>query len=191
MRVFRYLCEEELKAILNGEMDNVGKLQINNRSNTHHYKQGVKYLHFFKHLEDLHKIRDIKRYTEKNFYVGMFDIPLTTLIMSSGKGYYPASGYDLDHETIREYAVPAEKVKPEHLVYYMLDNNRELTSNQVKSEIMVEDSYDKKRTKPQELVYVPYKDPRKVQTKSANIGQEPLPSVQNPTQKSTTEDRCQ
>ncbi len=191
MRVFRYLCEEELKAILNGEMENVGKLQINNRSNTHHYKKGVKYLHFFKNLEDLHKIRDIKRYTEKNFYVGMFDIPLTTLIMSRGKGYYPASGYDLDHETIREYAVSADKVKPEHLVYYMLDNNRELTSNQVKGEIMVEDSYDKKRTKPQELVYVPYQDPRKTQAKSASIEQESLTQMQNPEPKATTEDRCQ
>ena len=132
MRVYRYLCEEELKSILDGTMYRVGTSKINNASNTHHYKAGVKYLHFFKNIDDLQDIRAIKKYNENVFYVGLFDIPLTTLLPNSGKGYYEGHGYDFDHKVVREYAVPADKIKPEHLVFYMEDKSRDVTSEEVK-----------------------------------------------------------
>ena len=131
MRVYRYLCEEELQSILDGSMNKVGTTKINNASNTHHYKPGVKYLHFFKNLEDLHDIRMIKKYNKNNFYVGLFDIPLPTLLMNMGKGYYEAHGYDMDRVTIREYAIPADKIKPEYLVFYMQDKERNVTHQDV------------------------------------------------------------
>ena len=143
MRVYRYLCEEELKSILDGTMHGVGTSKINNASNTHHYKPGVKYLHFFKNLEDLQDIRMIKKYNQNVFYVGLFDIPLPTLLMNSGKGYYESHGYDMDRITIREYAVPADKIKPEHLVFYMQDKERNVTSKEVEeSEAKCKQAFD-------------------------------------------------
>ena len=132
MRVYRYMCEEELASILDGSMNRVGTTKINNASNTHHYKPGVKYLHFFKNLEDLQDIRMIKKYNKNVFYVGLFDIPLPTLLLNSGKGYYEPHGYDSDRVIIKEYAVPADKIKPEYLVFYMQDKERNVTHQEVK-----------------------------------------------------------
>lgn len=132
MRVYRYLCEEELKAILDGEMKNIGRRRFNNNSNNHHYKPGVKYLHFFKHLKDLQDIRMIKENEDNTFYVGVFDIPLPTLLAYSGKGYYEAHGYDVNYITIREYAVPSDKVKPDQLLFYMQDKERDVTHQEVR-----------------------------------------------------------
>ena len=132
MRVYRYLCEEELKAILDGEMKNIGRRRFNNHSNNHHYKTGVKYLHFFKHLKDLQDIRMIKQNEDNTFYVGVFDIPLPTLLAYSGKGYYEAHGYDVNYITIREYAVPSDKIKPDQLLFYMQDKERDVTHQEVR-----------------------------------------------------------
>lgn len=129
MRVYRYMCEAELRAFLDGDISKIGTSRVNNASNTHHYKQGVKYLHFFKRLDDLNSIRDIKRGRDEVYYIGAFDIPLPTLLFNSGVGYYAGHGYDNYHETVREYAVPAEQIKSEYLVFYVADKNKDLTKD--------------------------------------------------------------
>jgi|GEM_PF-2977595 len=132
MRVYRYMCEAELKAFLEGNMAKVGTSRVNNASNTHRYKQGVKYLHFFKNVEDLRSIREIKASSKDNYYIGLFDIPLPILAMGMGKGYYNGRGYDIDHITVREYAIPAEKVKADNLVFYIEDEKRDILAKEVK-----------------------------------------------------------
>jgi hypothetical protein len=51
MIVYRYLSEKELNLIMQGKIDNLGSYYTKEgfkKVNTHKYKSGVKYLHFFK-----------------------------------------------------------------------------------------------------------------------------------------------
>lgn len=121
MKVYRYMCEEELEAMLNGEMDKIGRLQKNDKTNNHHYKKGVRYLHFFKNLQDIDKIKIINKHSDKVFYIGTFNIPLRFLLQGVGVGYYPVRGYDADYITAREYIMPVEKFQPKYLVEYTRD----------------------------------------------------------------------
>ncbi len=131
MRVYRYMCEAELKAFLEGDMEKLGSTKVNNASNTHKYKQGVKYLHFFKNVEDLRSIRGIKASLKDNYYIGLFDIPISILAMGMGKGYYNGRGYDIDHVAVREYAIPVEKIKADNLVFYIEDEKRDILAAEV------------------------------------------------------------
>lgn len=133
MKVYRYLCEAELNKILNGDMERVGTIYGNqNASNTHNYKPNTPYMHFFAKLTDLEKIRDLKAFEPQNFYIALFDIPVTKLLLHTGKGFYPTSGYDVDYDSVREFAVPSSDVKAEHLKFYMKDENRGLSPQDVK-----------------------------------------------------------
>ena len=127
MKVYRYLRENELNSFLNSDMDNIGsEYSQGSVSNTHKYKEGVKYLHFFARIEDLQSIRDLKRKSQDDFYVCRFDIPFLTLLTNKGKGYYECSGYDVPYNVIKEYAIPTDMLKPEHLTAYVKDQDREL-----------------------------------------------------------------
>ena len=95
-------------------------------SNTHKYKEGVKYLHFFQSLKDLKHIEKV-RDRNKEHFVAQFDIPILTLLSCAGKGYYPASGYDLDCEVVREYAIPVDNIRPSFLEGYV--SSREFSTS--------------------------------------------------------------
>ena len=121
MKVYRYMCKEELEAILNCDIDKIGRTQKNDKFNNHHYKKDIKYLHFFKNLKDIEKIKKINKHSDKQFYIGTFNIPLRFLLQGMGVGYYPTRGYDADYVTAREFIVPVEKFKPNYLVEYIRD----------------------------------------------------------------------
>ena len=127
MEVYRYLHQSELNNILNGKTEELGKENDKPgklRKNTHKYKEGIKYIHFFKSKSSMLMTSYLYHKLDGNFFFCTFDIPITTLIRYGGKGYYPASGYD-NLTVLNEYAVPADKFKPEWLKEYTLDINRD------------------------------------------------------------------
>lgn len=127
MIVYRYLSMEEILDYINGRFDKIGGFYDKSTlSNTHRYKPGERYLHFFKSLQNL---EDIKRVTRKHpdMLIAKFDIPFTTLIKHLGIGYYEASGYDIDVNKVREFAIPTKKLKIEYFVSCARDRNSILT----------------------------------------------------------------
>lgn len=130
MIVYRYLSKEELTNILNNNLNKIGNVCYDKKySNTHHYNKDIPYLHFFKYLKDIDKIQSIK-HKANNLYLCKFNIPISKLIFHLGTGYYSAHGYDTDYETVREYAIPANKIKTEYLVSYIQDKSLNLTKEE-------------------------------------------------------------
>lgn len=122
MIVYRYTTKEEIIKFLNGEMNEVGSVYKGKiENNTHHYKLGERYVHFFKNLRQINVLRKYKKY-QKDMYVAKFNIPLLTLAKCSGKGYYDARGYDVYIETLKEFAVPSELLKKEFFVSCIKDD---------------------------------------------------------------------
>lgn len=150
------MCKGELDDWLNGNMQDLGaEFNDNNLSNTHNYKIGNSYLHFFANIKDLEHIRNIKRSENGDFYVGLFDIPAIKLLPHMGKGFYETRGYDVNFEKVREFAIPSIDMKPEYLLYYMKDQKRDLQPKHIKAEVhkaILKDKHSKiKRCSPTEL----------------------------------------
>ncbi len=116
MIVLRYTTSQELKYMLNGEIHKLGtECYGENLSNTHKYKKGIKYLHFFKKGSSLKYIHRILN--KKDVYICKFDIPLPILIKGVGVGTYEAKrGYDMVRLT--EFAIDARKFKKEWIVEF-------------------------------------------------------------------------
>ena len=129
MVVYRYLSQRELDAFLRGDLDSVGAEYYESEksvSNTHAYKEGVRYLHFFQSLKDLRYIEKVRTQNKEHF-IAQFNIPIMTLIHYAGKGYYPPRGYDCDYEIIREYAIPVDSIRPSFLEGYV--SSREFSAS--------------------------------------------------------------
>ena len=127
MEVYRYLTMEEILDYVNGRFDQIGRVYTEkNAHNSHRYKPDQKYVHFFKNLKDFETIQRFKG-RKGDMLIAKFDIPFTTLVRHMGVGYYDASGYDLDHETIREFAIPTTKLKQSYLVAVAKDKDGLLT----------------------------------------------------------------
>ena len=127
MEVYRYLHQSELNNILNGNTDKLGRefdKPGKERKNTHKYKEGVKYIHFFKSKSSMLMTSYLYHKLDGNFFFCTFDIPLRVLAFNGGKGFYPARGFDNITE-LKEYAVSVEQFKPEWLKEYTLDTNRD------------------------------------------------------------------
>ncbi len=130
MEVYRYLHQTELNNILSGQTAELGKEYDKpgkERKNTHKYKEGIRYTHFFKSKSSMLMTSYLYKNLDGNFFFCTFDIPITVLALHGGKGFYPASGYD-NLTTLSEYAVPSDKIKAEWLKEYTLDTNRESLS---------------------------------------------------------------
>ena len=148
MVVYRYLSKRELDAFVEGDMESVGAEYYESEkrfSNTHKYKEGVKYLHFFQSLGDLKHIAKVRDQNKEHF-VAQFDIPIMTLIRCAGKGYYETSGYDVSFESVREYAIPVEDIRPSFLDGYVsaksidTGNNLDISKSMEKPFIMPQES---------------------------------------------------
>lgn len=63
-------------------------------------------------------------------FICKFDIPFHILLRYMGEGYYEPSGYDIPYETIIEFAIPVDKIKPEFLRACAFDKNRDITPEQ-------------------------------------------------------------
>ena len=146
MLVYRYLSKRELDAFEEGDIDSIGAeyaSQKHNFNNTHKYKEGVKYLHFFKNAGDIKHIKYV-RDDKKEHFLCQFDMPFLTLLMHSGTGYYASSGYDIDYETVKEYAIPTSDVKADYLKGYI--STKDMTDEEMNGEISIE-----RLTLPQDL----------------------------------------
>ena len=125
MKVYRYLSEEELKFIQSGEVDKIGSFYVNDenfkRINTHKYKKGVKYLHFFFKKEDIKRVQNLDFRKMSNYYICEFNIPFLALLPYIGKGHYDSRGYKTDLDSVYEIAMPATKMKQKYLKSYEID----------------------------------------------------------------------
>lgn len=138
MKVYRFLCKQELCQILNGDIKQTGHV-FNGTvfPNNHKYKHNEKYLHFFKNLKDL---KYIQRACGGLYggYLCKFDIPLHVLLPRTGKGYYRmiSSGYDDfgDTEIVKEYAVESKKMETKYLVDFVFDSQCSMTPEQIELE---------------------------------------------------------
>jgi len=124
MRVYRCLDENEFKHIVQGDTENIGSFFAKQKSNTHRYKDKVRYLHFFRNINDFQHIQNIKDSTK--MYLCEFDIPLKILFTHFGVGYYVASGYDCDYNSIYEFAIPSKLFNSSFLRSYAIDEGRTL-----------------------------------------------------------------
>ena len=116
MKVYRFMFDDELHHLKNGEYDKLGETYKNHKKyvyNTHKYDENVRYLHFFKNIEDFKFIQMFYRNVNKDGYLVTFDIPALILLHGKGKGYYPAVGYEEDYSEIVEYAIPSSKINNE------------------------------------------------------------------------------
>lgn len=135
MRAYRLLGEEELNLILEGRTSALGEYFSAGFSNTHRYKKRERYMHFFFKREDCEYIKKIQgkvREDEPRF-VAEFNIPLKKIIGHIGRGfYYPKQGgYDYDHDTCYEIALPVSIFSPYWLRgYEKVNENKMTTENQ-------------------------------------------------------------
>lgn len=133
MKVYRYINEVELNKILSGDIQGLGNVFRKNgvmpvRRNSLRYKADEKYLHFYKRYDGMQFSRYRYKQLPGNFYFCTFNIPIIQLITHQGEGYYETKGYDEDVHVEQEFTIPAHKFKPEWLVKYELDKNREESS---------------------------------------------------------------
>ena len=125
MKVYRYLCEQEYKNILDKKLDEIGTVYANvTPSNSFRYKRNERYLHFYKNRESMKEMQKIYRLDGKDYYFCEFDIPFRILVHGIGTGYYSARGYDVDYEGHREYIVNMKKFSPDWLKSAELDKDK-------------------------------------------------------------------
>ena len=130
MIVYRYLSMEEIIDYVNGRFDKIGQVfGGTEKPNTHRYKDGERYVHFFKNIRDLQIIQKLKGH-QGEMLIAKFDIPFTTLAKHMGVGYYPASGYDTDYETVREFAIPTSKLKESFFISCAKDKSDFMTPDE-------------------------------------------------------------
>lgn len=123
MKLYRFVHKDELEMMKNEDLENLGRKIGNvNLANTHHYKQGKRYLHFFYNKEGCQNIIDnvmfkrleiTKTGIVKNYYICTFEIPLKHLIFNTGRGFYGSlteldHGYDQVLQTRFEAAIPSD-----------------------------------------------------------------------------------
>lgn len=128
MKMYRYLTEEELNNILNNEIDKIGYEYIANNFtiiNSHKYKEGEKYLHFYKNKTDIKHAQRLHRKDPNDYYICEFTIPTLTAIKYRGYGLYEDSGWDNDTSKVIEYCIPSTQIKQEYLASYELDKNHD------------------------------------------------------------------
>ena len=103
--VYRFVTEQEKVALENNDISKLGGLWHNLKAgNTHRYKKGVKYMHFFDKKEDA--ITIYREFGKAKQYFCTYSIPNKILRKYVGKGFYIPIGYD-DYTTIKEYAIPS------------------------------------------------------------------------------------
>ena len=127
MKVYRFMSEDELKMYFNGKCAEIGSIfshYTGKRFNNFKYKKGMKYVHFFKRLKDVYRIKhemcEQELKSNKRYFIGCFDIPKTLLSYCKGKGRYVITKDDNTKSEIyvQEYAVPASCMEEEYLVYF-------------------------------------------------------------------------
>ena len=129
MIVYRYTSEQELNAITQGKKEDIGNFNNNETEwssfNTHKYKLGHKYLHFFKNKKSIKYLKMIRKgLDKKKMYICSYNIPRSVLRTCKGKGDYDSTihGYDEYQVSLTEYAVDVNDFSCEWLVDIEKDN---------------------------------------------------------------------
>ena len=130
MRIYRYFNQEEYDAYMAGDLKRVAR-QLSQTTKI----GGETCLKFFKNLRDIDVLRLATAADPSNHYVGVFDIPMSMIRKVSPATQYPARGYDVDFQTIKELAVPVFKVKPEFFMAVVDDATKSKTSAELMQEI--------------------------------------------------------
>ena len=123
MKVYRLMEGAELDHFLNKRQNCFGAYFYSGEGwyNFFRYKPNKKYVHFYlkkaslKHIERVYKPFHIAN-KNKSFYECVFEVPFKVLLHGMGCGYYFE---DRIHWAV-EFAVEAQKIKPEYLVDFKL-----------------------------------------------------------------------
>jgi hypothetical protein len=127
MKVYRFMNEDELKMYFNGKCAEVGSVfshYTEKRFNNFRYKKGMKYVHFFKRLKDVYRIKheifEQELKSKKRYFIGCFDIPRPLLSSCKGKGRYVIENENggTSECYVQEYAIPSSKMEEEYLIYF-------------------------------------------------------------------------
>lgn len=130
MRIFRYFNQAEYDAYMAGDLKRVAR-QLDQTTKI----GGEICLKFFKNIRDVDVLRLATAADQSNHYVGVFDIPMSMIRKVSPATQYPASGYDVDFQTIKELAVPVFKVKPDFFTAVVDDKEKSKTPAELMQEI--------------------------------------------------------
>ena len=116
MKVYRLMSKEELDLYISGNVEFSGKtFPKKTLSNNHRYRSGEKYVHMFRNLKDIDLIQQSRNFD----YLVTFDIPMITLMISSGRGLYSAiKNGKLIQKYAKEYAININRMKPEYFKDY-------------------------------------------------------------------------
>ena len=123
MKVYRFMCKEELDKILCDKVSELGAyFRTGHVGNNHKYKANEKYMHFFLNKNAYKHFTKTKK---DDHYLCVFDIPISVLLTHAGKGIYRGlrvedRGYDaLDAFRKRvEFAVETSVFKSSWLKAY-------------------------------------------------------------------------
>ena len=124
MKLYRYLSEKELQHIMTNEIDKIGSFYDSNEYkdiNTHKYKKGVKYLHFYFDKKEISKVRSLALQGRSVCYICEFEIPFYKIFNHIGIGKYYGNGYNGTNDKVYEVALPAHKMKREYLTSHEKD----------------------------------------------------------------------
>ena len=125
------MSEEHLNLILSGSTEGLGHYYDRKhfkRQNSHHYRKGKKYLHFFKDKSSMELIRRERQKLNihgRKYYFCSFNIPDVILFFHRGTGHYDGN-YDTPIIDVTEYAIPVDMVNPEWLDKYILDTGKSM-----------------------------------------------------------------
>lgn len=128
MKVFRLCRGDEVDCVLvEKTFANVGNYCCDSDRNSHNYKDGVKYMHFFKKQSDLLYLN-----TFKGRFICVYDIPEDLLLKHYGQGKYMDYISFSSLRDVEEYAIPSENMSFNYLQ----------SIDKIIEDIDVEDMYD-------------------------------------------------
>ena len=125
MIVYRDLTGNEVKSFSKGDTRDLGarpteqQLECSKR-----YRVGIKYIHFFKSLQDLPRIQKIDN-DPKGKFIGMFNIPMRFTLAGNGIGEYV--GKVEDETPIKEFAVEVRALRLAEFIDYIYDEHCDMS----------------------------------------------------------------
>ena len=130
MRVYRYFNQAEYDAYMAGDLKRVARQCVQ----TTRIGSDV-CLKFFKNVRDIEVMRRVNGKDMTPYYLGVYDIPMSMIRKVKPDEKYPAQGYDVDYQTVKEFAVPVFRVKPEFFTAVISDPDKSKTVEEIKQEI--------------------------------------------------------
>jgi len=120
MKLYRYLSLDELTAIINRNLSQVGSVNLiskySDRNNNHKYLDDVRYLHFYFAEKEIQRITTASFLDKKTkYYVCEFEIPFYHIFNNIGLGYYASKKENKYADYVFEVALPIYKMRTRYL----------------------------------------------------------------------------